>query len=309
MPDTAFPNDNPVVAPPAALVKALRHVLRPLVKLMLSRGVTYPFLTELLKQVFVEVAERHFKLDSKPLTDSRASHITGVHRKDVRRLRHGLPGAEPDNATASLGAQIVATWNGLPNYTDAAGQPKPLARNISDGEGVSFEALVAGISKDIRSRAVLDEWLRLGVAYLDANNRVCLNAGAFVPEKGLEEKAFFFGHNLHDHVAAATHNVLGGKPPFLERSVYYSGLREPVVASLARRAEADGMALLRALNREAMESEKSDIDSASSPLAATPGQASQRMTFGIYFYCEADAGMASAAGTDAPALRPEVPGA
>ena len=219
MSDTAFPNDNPVIAPPAALVKALRHVLRPLVKLMLSRGVTYPFLTELLKQVFVEVAERHFKLDSKPLTDSRASHITGVHRKDVRRLRRGLPGAEPDNATASLGAQIVATWNGLPNYSDAAGQPKPLARNISDGEGVSFEALVAGISKDIRSRAVLDEWLRLGVAYLDANNRVCLNAGAFVPEKGLEEKAFFFGHNLHDHAAAATHNVLGGKPPFLERSV------------------------------------------------------------------------------------------
>ena len=81
-----------------------------------------------------------------------------------------------------------------------------------------------------------------------------------------------------------------------------------MVASLAWRAEADGMALLRALNREAMESEKSDVDSASSA-AATPGQARQRMTFGIYFYCESDAGLASSAGTDAPTLPPEVPGA
>ena len=284
MSEPAFSTDNPVVAPPAALVKALRQVLRPLVKLMLSRGISCPFLTELLKQLFVEVAERHFTLDNRPLTDSRVSLVTGVHRKDVRRLRHGPPGAETDNATASLGAQIVAAWNGLPHYCDATGQPKPLALNISDGEEVSFEALVSGISRDIRSRAVLDEWLRLGVARLDAQNRVCLNAGVFVPEQGLEEKAFFLGHNLHDHAAAATHNVLGGKPAFLERSVFYSGLREEVVGRLAERAEADGMALLRALNRAAMESESS----ASIADASTQGQPRQRMTFGIYFYSETD---------------------
>ena len=309
MPDTAFSTNTPVGAPPAALVKALRQVLRPLVKLMLSRGISCPFLTELLKQVFVEVAERDFTLDSRALTDSRVSLITGVHRKDVRRLRHGLPGAETDNATASLGAQIVAAWNGLPRYCDATGQPKPLALNINDGEEVSFEALVSGISKDIRSRAVLDEWLRLGVARLDAQNRVCLNAGVFVPEQGLEEKAFFFGHNLHDHAAAATHNVLGGKPAFLERSVYYSGLREEVVGRLAERAEADGMALLRALNREAMESEPG----AGAADPATPGPPRQRMTFGIYFYSETDAEAVIAAAPGAASATdvsvPERPGA
>ena len=197
----------------------------------------------------------------------------------------------------------------MPRYCDATGQPKPLALNISDGEEVSFEALVSGISKDIRSRAVLDEWLRLGVARLDAQNRVCLNAGVFVPEQGLEEKAFFFGHNLHDHAAAATHNVLGGKPAFLERSVYYSGLREDMVGRLAERAEADGMALLRALNREAMEPEPG----ASAADPATPGPPRQRMTFGIYFYSETDAEAVMTAAPGAASATevsvPERPGA
>lgn len=49
------------------------------------------------------------------------------------------------------------------------------------------------MSKDIRARSVLDEWLRLGIAHLDDQDRVRLNAEAFVPARGFEEKAFYFG--------------------------------------------------------------------------------------------------------------------
>ena len=57
----------------------------------------------------------------------------------------------------------------------------PLPRLASQGGGASFESLAARVSKDIRSRPMLDELLRLGVVYLDDRDRVVLNVEAFVP--------------------------------------------------------------------------------------------------------------------------------
>lgn len=90
---------------PAHLVARLLVGLRP----MLARGMTFPFVAELLKGLFVEVAEREFALEVKTQTASRLSLFSGVHRKDVQRLRRGaaLPDAEPMPAAVSLGAQLV----------------------------------------------------------------------------------------------------------------------------------------------------------------------------------------------------------
>jgi len=263
--------------PSAVLVRALRRVLRPLVRVMVAQGVTFPFVAEMLKGVFVEVAHKEFGLGEKPPTDSRISLVTGVHRKDVSRLRgEMLSQDEVVPEVVSLGAQLVAVWMGTPRFLDADGQPLPLPRFASEGGELSFEALVAGVNSDIRSRVVLDEWLRLGVAHLDEERRVCLNAAAFVPSEGFDEKAFYLGHNLHDHAAAVAHNLLGAPSPFLERSVQYDALGPDEVARLAQQSRDLGMKALLAVNESA--------------LAATHvphGNASlQRMTFGIYFYSE-----------------------
>jgi hypothetical protein len=277
--------DSPSSATPSpALVLALRRVLRPLVRLMVSRGVTYPYLAELLKGLFVDVADKEFRIGPKAPTDSRVSLVTGVHRKDVSRLRQELDAStETVPSVVSLGAQLVAVWMGSERYLDEAGKPRPLPRFISEGGDVSFEALVASVNSDIRSRVVLDEWLRLGVVRFDDERRVCLNAEAFVPAEGFDEKAFYLGHNLHDHAAAAAHNLLGGKPPFLERSVHYDRLTPGTIAQLARQSEELGMKALLAVNKSAMAAEEKD---AAQPAAANP-LPRQRMTFGIYFYAEA----------------------
>lgn len=264
-------------APPKLLVKALKHVLYPLVRVMLAKGITYPFFSEMLKGIFVEVADREFKIDGKVQTDSRISLLSGVHRKDVRRLRQITRGpSEITPSAVSLGAQLAAVWTGSAQYLDEDGHPIPLARLSATGGAQSFEALVAGVSKDIRSRAVLDEWMRLGVVRIDELDRVILNTEAFVPQKGFDEKVFYFGHNLHDHAAAAVHNILQSGAPFLERSVHYDELSAASVPELAALAERVGMQAALALNRKAMEFEKRD--------AEVPPEAKQRITFGIYFY-------------------------
>ncbi|MBY0484887.1 DUF6502 family protein [Nitrosomonas sp.] len=263
---------------PPALITALRWVLRPLIKLMLAKGITYPFLSEVLKDLFVEVAENEFKMDKRPLTDSHLSLITGIHRKDIKRLRHDEHSeTEIIPQTISLGARLVSRWTSDARFLDENNQPKPLPRFAREGGDISFEGLVASVSCDIRSRVVLDEWLRLGVAHFNDNNHVCLNTSAFIPAHGFDEKVYYFGHNLHDHAAAATNNLLGENQPFFERSAYYDGLSVDSVKILAEQSERLGMKSLLAINKSAMELEKND---------ALKNDSRYRMTFGIYFFSE-----------------------
>jgi hypothetical protein len=272
------PSMNNMKIPTSSVVQAIRHVLRPLVRMMVSSGVAYPFVADLLKELFVEVANREFRLGDQKPTDSRISLITGVHRKDVRRLRESGPsrdGRVPDSI--SFGSQLVAAWLGNERFMDEHGQPRPLQRMHNAGNEVSLEELVASRSKDIRSRVVLDEWLRLGIVHMDDKDRVVLNTEAFVPSTGLEEKLHFFAHNLHDHAATATANLLGDRPAQLERSVFYDGLVEASINLLDRRAQQLGTKLLKDLNRSAMEFEAND---------ATSSEPRRRFTCGVYFYSE-----------------------
>ena len=264
--------------PSPVLVRAIRRTLRPLVRLMLASGVTYPSVSELLKGIFVEIADREFRLGDKAPTDSRVSLISGVHRKDVRRLRstdQAVDEVVPD--AVSFGGKLVTIWLSDERFLDEDGRPRPLSRTRTRGDQACFEDLVAGRSTDIRPRVVLDEWLRLGIVRIDAQDRLVLNTDAFVPQAGLDEKLFFFAHNLHDHAAAATANLLGGRAPQLERSLMYDGLTEDGIALLDKRARQLGSRMLQDLNRLASEREEAE---------ATSTVPRHRFTCGVYFYSE-----------------------
>ena len=279
----SFTDPTAVTTPSTSetLLKVLRQALRPLVRLMLAKGIAYPQLIELLKSLYVELAVRDFPVPGKDQTDSRISLLTGIHRKDVKRLRALPPADERVPDTVSFGMRLINAWQ-MPPFADEEGMPLPLPRLASHGGELSFETLVTSVSKDIRSRAVLDEWTRLGIASVDSDNIVTLMTDAFVPHQGFAEKAFYFGHNLHDHAAAAASNLLGERAPYLERSVQYSHLPASVVQALAKDAEGSGTRLLKTLNRKAQTAgmaSQADGETVSA-------EAGQRFTFGIYFYAD-----------------------
>ena len=262
-------------APPPALVRALGRLLRPLVRMLVSHQIPYPFLANLLKTVYVEVADREFALPGRPQTISRVSLLTGVHRKDVKRLRGEDPESHAIPAAVSLGAQLVARWTGVAEFQDSDGHPLALARQ--GGSGLSFERLIESVSKDIRPRAVLDEWLRLGVVRIEESGdqqHIRLNAEAFVPQSGFDEKAFYLGRNLRDHIATAAHNLAGDVPSLLERSVYYDDLSAESVRELRELSEAKAVEALQAVNRRALVLQAGDVGKPA---------AGQRMNFGVYF--------------------------
>lgn len=270
------PPDSPSpAASDSALVGALRRVLAPITRLMLAQGMTLPLAIELLKRELVETAQRDFRLDEKSMTDSRISLLTGVHRKDVKRLRD-LPTADTGLPNkVSLGAQLVARWTTQKPWVNAKGQPKSLARLSSRGTKLSFETLVASVSRDIRPRSVLDEWVRLKVVTLNDADEVVLNTAAFVPREGTEEKLHYLGLNLGDHAETACNNVIGTASPRFDRSVHHDGLTAEQVAQLEKRAAELGMILLQTLHAEA------EAMKAGTPVASTDAQ---RFTCGLYWY-------------------------
>ena len=260
------------------IANAMKRVLRPFVKLMLANNLTYTFAIDVLKVLFVEVADSDFTIDNKRQTDSRISLMSGVHRKDVKRLREQQPNIEdvmPENV--SLGTQLIAVWNATPKYLNEDGTPKPLQRFAASNPEASFEGLVRSLSTDIHPRAVLDEWLRLGVARVDDEGFVHLTTDMFIAQEGFEEKIYYFGHNLHDHAQAAVSNVLGQQASFLERCVHYDTLTINSINEIGEQAEKQGMKTLREINKLADSHSVKDQGDA---------QANMRMTFGVYYYYE-----------------------
>jgi hypothetical protein len=267
------------VSPPRSLTIALRRLLRPLVRLLLANGITYPFLSGLMKSVYVDVAVKDFPLPGKNQTDSRISLLSGVHRKDVRRFRHDVvdnPAVPP--SAVSLGSELLTKWTSHKDYLDQDGNPIPLPRLSGKAHEKSFESMVESISKDIRSRVVLDEWLRIGVARLDEENNVCLNVDAFVPAKGFDEKAFYFGQNMHDHLAAGMQNLMSNPAPYFDRCVYHDMLTPASVKELDELARELGMNALHNINRKALELKKLQ--------APDDSTARFRVNFGLYFFNE-----------------------
>ena len=262
--------------PPPALTQAIARLMRPLVRVLIAHGITFPILARLLKDIYVDVAEEAFPLFGKTQTDSRLSLLTGVHRKDVRALRGRGRATDRPSVVVSRNARMMSLWAGDPDYLDARGRPRALPRT---GRPPSFDSLVESVSKDIRPRVVFDEWQRLGMIRIEGDGMIHLNNAAFVPRDDFADLAYYFGRNLRDHIAASGHNLMGNRPPMLERAVYYEKLTPQSIDELANYTRELGSQTLIAINQRAFELAERD---------ANASDASQRMTFGIYFFSTPD---------------------
>ncbi|MGI9133211.1 MAG: DUF6502 family protein [Rhodoferax sp.] len=213
---------------PGMALQAIAQVARPLARLMIDHGVQLPSMVELLKQALVDQASTAYGLADKGSSDTRIAVLTGVHRKDVRRLRAVLTPAQAGSPMLSLSASVVARWISEPRFLNADQSARVLARTPTraiQGEP-DFTTLVAEVSRDVGARAVLDELARLGAVQVRDDGYVELKATAFVPRQGVEESFHFPAANVSEHLAAAAHNLAPRRKgsPKLEQSAFSQDL-------------------------------------------------------------------------------------
>ena len=257
------------------LKNVLSRVLRPVVRLMISNGVGIPVVSELLKELYVEQADRNFRIEGKRLTDSRISVLTGLRRREVKRLRSEPPA---DNAPI-MGPvpRVVARWIGATGWQDEDGEPRVLPRR---GEGAhTFEQLVAEVSRDIHPRTVLDALLAEGAIELDeATDTIHLQSRFFLPTDQRAQLEYL-GANVGDHADAAVQNVLAGDDdaPFFERAAHFNNL------SRESRAELDAFA--RSVHGDALKRVAERAIVAQEQDAGQP-DATQRFRCGVFIFSE-----------------------
>jgi hypothetical protein len=258
------------------LLETLARVVTPLVRLLIAKGVTYQAASEMLKRVYVSAAQKHFT-DGEEATGTRLSLLTGLNRKEIKRLTEDGAHAEAPEGVTSFASAVRAVWAAKRRYRDKKGRPRILPRYSRDNSP-SFDELVREVTTDHRPAAVLEELMRLELADLDKDGNVSLRAAPFVPRKSMEDRLEPLALNLEDHAAAAVQNVLAKEPPFLERSVFSDELSEESVAHLHELVRERWLALHDEVVAAAIAREELDTKGGK--------ETGSRLRVGMYFYSE-----------------------
>lgn len=253
------------------------QVMRPLARLLIRHGVSYPVFSAALKRTFLEAAETELAARGAKRTDSALTLLSGVHRRDVRELLRTAPEERPPRREPRhLAAEVVARWLNEKGYRDRAGAPRRLPRA---GAKACFDALVEGLSRDVRPRAVLEELKHLGVVR-EHDDGIELLAEGFAPRQGFEAMAALFADNLADHAATAALNLAGDRNA-LEQAVFVDEITEASAAHLQQVAVQAWRQAMRQVLAAAQERYEHDAQH------AAPQERTQRARFGAYFHHEA----------------------
>lgn len=139
---------------------AILIMLRPLARILLRCGIGFREFSELSKIAFVDVASQEYGIRGRPTNISRVAVMTGLTRKEVRRVRDTIDQGEPvaEIKTTPL-AHVLRRWHSEAEFTDANGRPLPLD---FDGDGATFTRLVRLFGGDIPPGAMRTEFKRVG---------------------------------------------------------------------------------------------------------------------------------------------------
>ena len=144
-----------------------------------------------------------FRLNGKRQTVSRISVITGLHRKEVARLRAlDAIGVGSAVATRNRAAAVLTAWLRDSDFIDRKGDPLDLPFAGTN----SFSELVRRYSGDMKPRAMADEFLASG-AIEHAGGRLRLSARGYVPGIDLDDLIAMLGTDAAQFIDTIDHNL------------------------------------------------------------------------------------------------------
>lgn len=141
------------------ILGALLLALKPLTRALLQAGIGHREFTEISKTAFVETATKDYGLRGRPTNISRVAVMTGLTRKEVRRIRDkAASGKSAVVARTAPMAEILHRWYSDQQFLSTEGKPKDLK---FDGGDVSFAGLVKKYGGDIPPGAMRTELKRI----------------------------------------------------------------------------------------------------------------------------------------------------
>jgi len=261
------------------LQKAVTCVLQPLVRLLLRHGVSHAEFCNWAKQAYVDEATAHFGIDGKAPTVSRIAIVTGINRKEVKRIKE-LP-AEVNTGVSkhNRAVRVVTGWLQDAEFCNSKGQPRTLT--YGDPQD-SFNQLVKRYGGDVPARAMLDELARVGtVSHLDG--RVKLLRKGYVPHYSESAMLDVFSTSATDLLTTLEHNLTHTTHRRMQMSVVYDRVTTEGVQQFKKLSNEQAMNLLRGLDVSL-----SQYDRDANPDVS--GEGEHRVGLGVYFFEDAAQG-------------------
>lgn len=247
------------------VLSACRQMLSPIIGILLRNGITYKELTQLCKQLYVEIASKEFGIKGRDTNQSRVAIITGIERKEVARIK-GLLNQNDESDTAQKGqdrmTRVLSAWHSDPQYIDANKAPLILPL---EGQTPSFQSLVTQYGGDMAASTLLKEFKRCGVIETTDDNLLRVVKRYYIPSQSDPAAILRAGSVLFDIAHTLEHNLYKAdpttnKPLRFERRA--TNIQMPVEAEAAFRqfVEAEGQAFLEKIDAWLTEHEVSTTD-------------------------------------------------
>ena len=187
------------------ILETVLLVLRPIARALLRAGVGYREFAEISKTAFVDVAGRDYGLRGRPTNISRVAVMTGLTRKEVRRIRNK---AEEGRTTAleklTPMGQVLHRWHTEGEFLSKDGDPAILR---FAGEGASFSQLVKKYGGDIPPGAMRTELKRIeAIEELEDGSLRAIKRGV-VGLTGHERLISGLAHVVYPAALALAHNI------------------------------------------------------------------------------------------------------
>jgi len=146
---------------------ALLLLLQPIARLFLCYGRGIKEFYELSKTAFVIVSSEDYGIGGRPTNASRISAMTGITRREVRRLRGKIESnraAVTEHGTPVR--DVLAAWQNDPEFLDEYGDPAELPVT---GRGATLQTLIHRHAGDIPEGAMRKELERSAALEIDGD--------------------------------------------------------------------------------------------------------------------------------------------
>ena len=144
------------------LLAAYRVLMGPLVRILLRQGISFAEFSEVGKAVYVEVALKDFKVSGRRATRTRIAVMTGLTRKEVKRV---IDEAEKERYELKTGVnrltRVLVGWHTDPDFTGPYGMPLELQYETAVPGEPTVAELVKRHSGDMSPRSIIDELIRV----------------------------------------------------------------------------------------------------------------------------------------------------
>mgnify|MGYP007014082397 CR=1 FL=1 len=261
------------------LLLSMQHLLGPLVRLLLRHGVSFAEFEEVARLAYVQAANEHFRLPNRKMSDSRIAVLTGLTRKEVKRLRDLIDAGELSNKAdnAHRATRVLSGWHRDPDFCGSDGYPLNLPMEGERG----FSGLVRRYSGDIPAKAMLEELLRVkAVAACEDGESVKPLSRIYMPLAADDPASIrILGTSTRDLLSTLEHNMTidADEPRFLQRSVSNNNISPKMVPIFNRIATEQSQSLLESLDDWLTAHELDERD-------VMEDEADSRVGVGVYFF-------------------------